>query len=46
VDDDSRVARNEIFAPIMCVMKPFRDVNEAIDRANDSEYGLGGAVFT
>jgi len=30
----------------MCVMKPFVDINEAIERANDTEYGLGGAVFT
>lgn len=40
------MARNEIFAPIMCVMKPFSNIDEAIARANDSDYGLGGAIFT
>lgn len=40
-----RVAREEIFGPVVCFIK-FRDEDEVIRMANDSEYGLGGAVWT
>lgn len=40
-----RVAREEIFGPVL-VMIPYDDVDQAIDIANDSPYGLHGAVFT
>jgi succinate-semialdehyde dehydrogenase/glutarate-semialdehyde dehydrogenase len=35
----------EIFGPVASIIK-VKDVEEAISIANDSEFGLGGAVFT
>ena len=40
-----RVAQEEIFGPVAVVIK-FHDVDEVIEMANDSIYGLGGAVWT
>ena len=40
-----RVAQEEIFGPVAVVIK-FHDVDEVIKMANDSIYGLGGAVWT
>ncbi len=40
-----RVAQEEIFGPVAVIIK-FKDEQEVIDQANDSEYGLGGAVWT
>ena len=40
-----RVSQEEIFGPVAVVIK-FHDVDEVIDMANDSIYGLGGAVWT
>ena len=40
-----RIAREEIFGPVLVVL-PYADEEEAIALANDSEYGLGGGVFT
>lgn len=45
VTNDMRVAQEEIFGPVVCVIK-FKDEDEVIRMANDSEYGLGGAVWT
>ena len=45
VTNDMRVAREEIFGPVAAVIK-FRTEEEVIAMANDSEYGLGGAVWT
>jgi len=45
VDNAMRVAQEEIFGPVLCVI-PYGDVDEAVAIANDSEYGLSGAVFT
>ena len=45
VDNAMRVAREEIFGPIMCVIR-FKDEEEAIRIANDSAYGLGAGVWT
>jgi aldehyde dehydrogenase (NAD+) len=39
------VARNEMFGPAVCVM-PFDTPEEAIKIANDSPYGLSGAIHT
>ena len=38
------IAREEIFGPVLSIL-PYRDEEEAIAIANDSEYGLSGAVF-
>ncbi len=40
-----RVAREEIFGPVACVI-PFDDEEEAVAVANDSDYGLAAYVFT
>lgn len=45
VTNDMRVAQEEIFGPVAVVIK-FKTEQEVIDMANDSEYGLGGAVWT
>jgi aldehyde dehydrogenase (NAD+) len=45
VDNSMLIARDEIFGPVVCIIS-YRDEAEAIAIANDSEYGLGGAVFT
>ena len=45
VTDDMTIAREEIFGPVQVILK-FRTVEEVIERANDSPYGLGAAVFT
>ena len=43
--NDMRVAREEIFGPVAVVIK-FKTEEEVIALANDSDYGLGGAVWT
>jgi len=40
-----RIAREEIFGPVLTLI-PYDTVDEAIDMANDTPYGLHGAVFT
>lgn len=45
VKDDMTIAREEIFGPVQQILK-FSSVNEVIDRANDSTYGLAAAVFS
>jgi len=45
VTDDMRIAREEIFGPVMCVLS-FSEESEAIARANDTEFGLSAGVFT
>lgn len=45
VDDNMTIAREEIFGPVQQIMK-FDSLDEVIDRANDSNYGLAAAVFS
>lgn len=45
VSSEMTVARNEIFGPVVCVI-PYRDEAEAIEIANDTDYGLHGAVWS
>jgi betaine-aldehyde dehydrogenase len=39
------VAREEIFGPVVSVLE-FEDEEDVVRRANDSEFGLAGGVFT
>ena len=39
------IAREEIFGPVLSVLR-YKDVEEAIELANQSSYGLGGAVWS
>eukprot|EP00127_Corallochytrium_limacisporum_P004008 Clim_evm57s156 gene=Clim_evmTU57s156 len=47
VPDDSRIAKEEIFGPVISIFK-FRgdDLDSVIERANNTDYGLGAGVFT
>jgi acyl-CoA reductase-like NAD-dependent aldehyde dehydrogenase len=45
VRNDMRVAREEIFGPLVVVI-PFEDEDDAVSSANDSPYGLGSAIWT
>jgi aldehyde dehydrogenase (NAD+) len=40
-----KIAREEIFGPVMSILK-FKDINEVVERANKSLYGLAAAVWT
>jgi len=44
VRNDMRIAQEEIFGPVICVI-PFDSIDEAVAIANDSDYGLSGAVY-
>ena len=43
VRPDMRIAQEEIFGPVLCII-PYEGVDEAIDIANGTPYGLAGAV--
>lgn len=45
VTDDMTIAREEIFGPVMSVLK-FSDEDEVVARSNDTEFGLSAGVFT
>ena len=45
VSDDMRIAKEEIFGPVACILK-FKTVDEVISRANATEFGLAAAVHT
>lgn len=45
VSDDMVIAREEIFGPVMQIMK-FKGVDEVIERGNNTSYGLAAAVWT
>jgi acyl-CoA reductase-like NAD-dependent aldehyde dehydrogenase len=45
VDNRMRVAQEEIFGPVVCVI-PFDDEDDAVRLANDIDYGLSGSLWT
>ena len=45
VTDDMKIAREEIFGPVLVAM-PYEDLEEVARRANDTEYGLAAGVWT
>lgn len=45
VPEENRVAREEIFGPVLCAWT-FQDLDDAIARANDTPYGLAAGVWT
>lgn len=45
LSDDAQLVREEQFGPILPVLS-YDDIDSVVDRANDSEYGLGGSVWT
>ncbi len=44
VHNTMRIAREEIFGPVLCILT-YRDEDEAVAIANDSDYGLSGQVW-
>ena len=40
-----RIAQEEIFGPVLCVI-PYKDEDEAVSIANDTKYGLAGAIWS
>lgn len=44
-DDSPAIVREEVFGPVVVIL-PFSSEDEVIQRANDTTYGLGAAVFT
>lgn len=45
VSNDMVIAREEIFGPVICIIE-YDDIEQAIDIANDTPYGLAAAVYT
>ena len=45
VQDDMKIAQEEIFGPVMTILK-FKDMSEVVERANKTLYGLAAAVWT
>jgi acyl-CoA reductase-like NAD-dependent aldehyde dehydrogenase len=45
VDNSATISREEIFGPVLSVI-PYNDVDDAISIANDSDFGLGGTIWT
>ncbi|KAJ6637862.1 Aldehyde dehydrogenase, cytosolic 1 [Pseudolycoriella hygida] len=45
VTDDMKIAREEIFGPVQSILK-FKTLDEVIERANNTKYGLAAAVIT
>jgi aldehyde dehydrogenase (NAD+) len=45
VNDEMKIAQEEIFGPVMSILK-FKDVDEIVERANNTFYGLAAAVWT
>jgi len=44
VNNKMRIAQEEIFGPVLCII-PYQNIEQAIEIANDTPYGLSSAVF-
>lgn len=45
VNDEMTIAKEEIFGPVISAI-PFNDIDEVIERANKSQFGLAAGVWT
>jgi acyl-CoA reductase-like NAD-dependent aldehyde dehydrogenase len=45
ISDDARLVREEQFGPVLPVLR-YSDIDEVIERANDTDFGLGGSVWS
>ncbi|CAD7092576.1 unnamed protein product [Hermetia illucens] len=45
VTDSMRIAKEEIFGPVLCVLK-YKTMDEVIDRANNTHFGLASGILT
>lgn len=45
ISNSSKLAREEIFGPVQCIIK-WKDIDEVIEMANDTTYGLTASVWT
>src|SRR5262249_59397681 len=45
IPDDARLVREEQFGPVLPVLR-YSDLDDVITRVNDTEYGLGGSVWS
>jgi aldehyde dehydrogenase (NAD+) len=45
VQDEMKIAQEEIFGPVMSII-PFKNLDEVVERANRTTYGLAAAVWT
>jgi len=45
IGDDTRLVREEQFGPVLPVLR-YSEVDDAVARANDSDYGLGGSIWS
>jgi acyl-CoA reductase-like NAD-dependent aldehyde dehydrogenase len=43
---DMTIAREEIFGPVACIMKPFSSEEKMLESVNDNVFGLGGSVWS
>ena len=46
VGQQMRIAREEIFGPVACMMEPFTSEDDVVDLANDNPFGLCASVWT
>ena len=45
VRPDNKIAREEIFGPVICAI-PFQELDEVVSLSNNTRYGLAGGVWT